>query len=398
MSSIGIQDLYEVLQKKGKGQDQAFVPVQKADPLPIDVLLYQEVKESHTREKISRLIKNMPCRLKSDSSDVWSNMVVNKDVTAVDLGPVRIVSLYPYIAQIYNTETKFLNILKKRPAFVATDYQIRIPEENIGTDQLNVFNVEGTLPAVQQSTLGERTNTVMALGQQIQVSFMAEEISAQSPYRRNEIQAQISKALIRLERTLNPLLLSAVENTNETLPNIPMLGGFVTRSTFNPIAVGGGNLTDALISQAVNAMAGVFGYDALGDVVALTNAAQIPVVRNLMINRYPGQQSMSKMQYDEVLVQRIEAQGIRAEDIQMIYEDNNGLTLPFIRETQLPAGTTILFRSSFPQLAKFRMGNKEGPFMAERPVTNLYHLDVLWDLVSLCDPLVQGRVLLTGHA
>jgi hypothetical protein len=397
MSQFGAEDLVSNLQNKSAG-NQALVPIQKADPQPIDVILYQECKDSQTREKVSRLLKNMPVRMNTDSSDAFSTMVVNKDVTGVDLGPVRIVSLYPYIAQIVNTEAKFLNILKKKPSFPATDYQIRIPEETIGNDQLSAFNVEGNLPAVQQSVLSERTNTLMAIGQQINVSFMAEELAAQSPYRRNELQAQIQKAMIRMERTMNPLLLSALENTDEALPNIPSLGGMVTRSTVGPIAVGGGNLTDALIAQAITQLAAFFGFDALNDVVALTNNTQIPVIRNLMINRYPGNEPLAKMGYDEVLVKRLAGLGLEPGDIQMIYEDNNGLAIPFIRDMQMPTGTTMFFRASLPQLAKFHMQGKPGSFLVERPVTNLYHLSVLFDLISLCDPLAQSRCLLTGHS
>lgn len=379
MSALaGLQDIVDYIQEKSA---KGAAPVEKTQK-PIEnwqEILYKEFPDSVKRDRLNRMFA---------ASGVY------KDVTSSDLGPVRIVSLYPIIAQIVNLETKFLNILKQKAPYRCTDFQTRIPEENIGSDQLQPFNMDGNLPPVTQSILSERTNTLTAIGQQISVSFMASELAAQSPYRRDELAAQLAKAMIRIDRTMNSLLLSSVEQTSEAVPNVPQLHGFVTASTANVQATGGSNLTDIFISTAVNQQAAYFGYDQLTDLVALTNNTQTSVVRNLMINRYPGNQPMSKLQYDTELAARVAKVGV---PVQMMYEDNNQVAIPFIREMQLPAGTTILFRSSLPSLGKFQMQGQFGGFVVERPITNLYRLDVCFDIFTLVDPLVVSRSLITGH-
>lgn len=381
MSALaGLHDVVDYIQGKAVNPDAQVEKKAPVEARPWELLLAEEFPDTVKRERFNRMM-------------VGSN--VYKNVTTGDLGPVRIVSLYPIIAQIVNLETKFLNILKKKSPYKCTDFQIRIPEENIGNDQLQPFNMDGNLPPVTQSVLTERTNTLSAIGQQIQISFMASEIAAQSPYRRDELAAQLAKAMVRIDRTMNAMLLNSVEQTSEALPNVPLLGGFTNRSTANLQAAGGSNLTDVFISTAINQMAASFGYDQLTDVVGLTNNTQISVIRNLMINRYPGNNPMTKLQYDTELARRCANVGV---EVQMVYEDNNTLAIPFVREMQLPAGTTLLFRNSLPQLGLFQMQNQFGPWVVERPITNLYRLDVAFNLFSLVDPLVVSRAMITGTA
>jgi len=344
-----------------------------------DEILTDSIPDSVTRSKIDRLCK----------------AYAFKDVTSVDMGPVRISSLYPIIAQIINLEFKLLKMLSAKAPYRVTDYQTRIPEENIGNDQVPFFNVDSALPPVAQSILTERTNTLGAQGQQIQVSFMASELAAQSPYRRDELANQIAKAMVRINRSMNYQLWNAVESTGEAVGEVPQPGGFFTRSTANGQALGGSNLTDAFIANAVNNMAAYFGYDGLDDIVAFTDQAQISVVRNLMINRYPGNNPMAKLEYDNELVAKVKSMGLPA--IQMIYEDNNGLVIPFIRDTQMPAGSTLIFKGGLPTLGLFQLQGNFGPFVIERPITNLYKLDVCFQLWTLVDPLQVSRAPMTGH-
>jgi len=384
--SIILQDVIDQFKVNKTIDFAAPAPVEKTfgqEAMPIEVLLYKQYEDAAIRERVSR-----------------QHMRVAKDVLSVDQGPVRIVSLYPVIAQIFNEDVRFLNMLRTKPIFKCTDIQVRIPEEDIGSDQVNLFNMDGPLPAVQQSILSERTQTVMAFGQQVQISWLAEELAAQSPYRRNEVAAQLQKAALRLERTLNPLLLSGTEQTSESVPNIPRAGGFVTRSTYAPILMGGSNFTPAFVAQAINNLAAVFGYNNLTDVVALTNNAQLSVIRDLMINRYPGNNPMVKLEYDSVLYKRLQALGLTSEatlDGIQIYEDNSGKVIPFIREPQLPAGTTVFFRYSQPRLGGMQLGSGFGPWVVDRPITNLYDLKVMWDMKTVIDPLVSSRVVASGH-
>ena len=374
----GITDLVDFIQGKAVNVET----IEKATPeyKPWAQILAEEIPDTSKRARIDNLLVKAG---------------VYKDVTSVDLGPVRISSLYPIIAQIVNLEFKLLRMLNARTPLRVTDYQTRIPEETIGTDIIPFFNLDANLPPVYQSILSERTNTLGAVGQQIQVSFMASELAAQSPYRRDELANQIAKAMTRINRSLNLYLWNNVEQTGEQVGQVPQFGGFFQRSNTNVQATGGSNLTDAFIANAINQMAAVFGYDGLEDVVGFTNNTQISVIRSLMINRYPGNNPMAKMEYDQELKDRVTAMGLPT--VQMIYEDSNALVIPFIRDMQMPANSTLLFKGMLPVLGKFQLQGSFGPFVIERPITNLYKLDVAFDICTLVDPLQVSRASITGH-
>lgn len=388
MSLVGLQDFLTSL-KSGNGAADALF---KRDPaqaefIPLNEMIAKQCENDST--KIEAMRRHL------EIAGIF------KDVVSVDTGPVRVQSLYPIIAQIYNEDVRFLNMLKVKPLFKCTDTQVRIVEETINGDQLNLFNPDGQLPAVQQAYLYQRTNTVMTLGQQIQISWQAQELAAMSPYKRNEMVDQLAKAALRFERTLNPLLLSGTEQTSESVPNIPRTGGFVTRSTSNAIAMAGSNFTDAFVSQGVDALAATFGYERLNDIVVLTNNAQLNSIRNLMNLRYPGNNAMTKLEYDSVLYRRLSVLGLTNEatmDGIQIYETaDSGKIIPFIREPQLPAGTSIMFLLSQPQLGAFYWFGQEGPNVVERPITALYDLKVMFGSRAMIDPLVLSRVVFSGH-
>ena len=320
---------------------------------------------------------------------------VFKTVGTVDINAVRITSLYPLISQSRNRETKFLNMLEASGPIRVRDYQVRIPEEDIGSDTVQLFNMDttSTLDAAQ-SVLSSRTNTLTAIGNSINITFMASALSEQGPYTRDEANAQLDMQNTRMRRRMNALLLANTEQVSEALPNVPQLGGFITRSTANNQAVGGGNLTDALISGRTNAIAGTFGFDDI-ELVGITNAAQIAVIRDLMINRYPGTDPMSKFNYDSVLARRLASVGV---EVQMVYEDDHGKVIPFIRDTQDSSGTTVIFDPNRPKLGLFQMMGAFGPWTLERPNTSLAQLLYIWNLFTLIDPTINSRSLLTGHS
>lgn len=357
---------------------------------PFESIIYDAVKgDSEKHMQLKSLIWNSGA----------FGAPTNKDITSVDVGPVRVSSMYPIIAQIVNLEFKLLRLLASKQPYRCIDIDVRIPEEDIGNDILSFFNVDGQLPAVSQSILKERYTNLGAIGQQIQSSFLASELAAQSPYRRDELAAQMQKAFIRINRSMNKYLWSTASvggaNTDEQVPGVPVPGGLYDRSTANVAATGGSNLTDAFISGRIDAMASSFGYDGLEDIVGFTNNTQVSVIRNLMINRYPGNDPMKKMEYDNELMSRVKDLG--QQSVQMVYEDNNGLVIPFIRDMQMPSGVTMLFKAALLQLGLFQLQGQFGPWMIERPITTLYRLYVAFQMFTLIDPLVVSRSALTGH-
>ena len=375
-----VQDLIDVIAKDANPK----AVVKDAAPNPNrelrswDLILHQNIPDSVMRDRMEKMF-------------AVSGMA--KSLLTPDLGAIRIPSLYPVIQQIYNPETKFLNMLNMKPVYKMTDTTVKIVEESIGGDSLAPFNMEGALPGMVQSILSERENTLTCLGQVIQLSWLAEAIAAQSPYQRQEYQKQLQLALVRIFRSKNALLLNSVRQTSEVLPMVPQLGGFTNRSTNGTQAITG-NLTDVYLANAVNSIAAYYGYDELNDLVGFTNNVQISVIRNLMINRYPGNEPMAKMAYDTELQRKAEKVGV---PFQMLYEDNNGVSIGFIREMQMPAGSTILFRAGLPQLCGFQFDGQFGPHIVERPITQLFRLEVVFDLFSLADPVVVSRAQVTGH-
>lgn len=379
---MDLQDLVDYYQQGKSGNTEA-QPIVKSPPVeakPFDLILAESFATSKEREDFKKFL---------GQSGIY------KDLNTTDLGPVRITSLYDPISKIVNPETKFYNVLDAKPMEQVTDYQVRIVEEDINNYNVTDFNMDGTLPAINQSVLSQRSNTLQAKGQGIAISWMEQELAAQGPYKRQEYATQLAFAALRMQKAWSSTFLSNTEQTSESVPNIPSLGGFMTRSVQNVIPCAAGNLTDALIAQMINQLAVPFGYDAVSsDIVVFTNAAQIPIIRNLMINRYPGTDPMSKLQYDSVLKGRMAALGL---EIQAIYEDNNGVVVPFVRDLQLPANTSLAFRTSYPRMGGFKFAGKFGPHVVSRQVGTFYDLSYMFDLRALIDPLVASRGTWTNH-
>lgn len=379
---MDLQDLMDYFQTdKSAGNAEAVEPIKKAEPKPFDLIIAEAFATNKERSAFKSFLGE----------------TLYKDLNSTDIGPVRMQSLAGGVGtMISNPETKFLQILEKNGIEQVTDYQFRIVEEDINNYNVSDINMDGSTPAVNQSVLSQRSNTLMAKGHGVAISWMEQELAAQGPYKRKELNQQLAAAMLRLRKNWSATMLSSVEQTSEQVPNIPTLGGFITRSIQNVVPAGGGNLTDALIAQVTNAMAVPYGYDAVAsDIVAFTNAAQIPVIRNLMINRYPGTDPMTKLAYDNVLKARMAAVGL---DVQMVYEDNNGIVIPFVRDLQLPAGTTLFFRMSFPKIAGFKFNGQYGPFVVSREVGTFYDLRYVLDLKSVFDPYVNTRSTITNHA
>lgn len=379
MSAAPLKDVIDQITDQKSGQDAA--PIQKDNKYRPFIDLMNEVQPDLTKQaQIMRLL-------------VGSGAFTGKDVTSVDVGPVRVESLYPVIAKIINQEHKLATMLMNRPSVRVTDYDVRIPEENVGDAILPFFNVDGDLPATVETVLSERHNTLGAFGQQIKLSFMADALAMQSPYNRNEFQAQVSGAMNRVNRSLNQYLWANTEQTGEAIGQTPQPGGFYTRSTSNTVSAGSANLTDALIKGRVDALAASFGYDGLPDLVGFCHSSQIPILRNLMITRYPGTDPMSKLEYDNVLKARADAYGLT---INAIYEDDNGMVIPFFRDEQMPANLAMIFRADLPQLGLFELNGQLGPHLIERPIATLYRSYVLFMLYTLIDPLVVSRSSITS--
>jgi hypothetical protein len=343
------------------------------------------------------------CDGKMDQAEKLAEMIAKsgifvgayKDVTSTSVGPVRIDSLFPAIALIENRDHPFLNGLRSKPRFRCTDYNVRIPEEDAGTEILNWFNLDGSMPAVVQATLDARYNTVGALGQSLKVSWMAQELAMQGPYNRNEDADQLARALNRIDRSLNQYMWANTRVNNEVVPNVPQPGGFYTRSTANVSAITG-NLTDAIITGMVDQIANYFGYQNLNDLVMMVPRAQLPVIRNLLINRFPGTTALTQMEFTNMINRDSSDYGFKGYPVNFFYQDNNGINLPIFVDDQAPSQVAELFRASYPQLGGFEFRGQYGPHLVQLPIALFTSYVVVFDLVTLIDPLVVSRSVRTG--
>ncbi len=319
-----------------------------------------------------------------------------KGVVTTDIGPVRIDSLFPGIALIENRDTPFLNGLESRPAYKATDYSIRIVEEDAGTDILPFFNMDGSMPSAYYATLDARYNTMGFLGQSLQVSWLTQELGLQSPYNRNEDADQVMRAMNRIRRSKNQYLWANTRQTNEAVPSIPQPGGFVTRSTANVSAITG-NLTDAIITGMVNQLATYFGYSQLqGRLVLQVPRAQLPVIRNLLITRFPGTNAITNLEFTNLLKGQASDYNFKGYPVNMVYQDDNGMVIPIFVDDQAPANTAIMWIADYPVLASLSFKGSTGPHLVQLPIASFTSYVVVFDGFSLVDPLVSSRSVRTG--
>ena len=183
-----------------------------------------------------------------------------KSVGTTDIAALRLVSMSDRVAVRRNEETKWLNFLESKDSQPAiTDYQYRIKERDIVTDVAPVVNVDGGAFPFIQSVYNQRYNTLTAVGNYLKVSFMASSIAEQQADV-NVLEEQIDDEIVRIRRTFSTLLMSSTETVSEVSTQTPQMGGFLTRSTMNPLNAGGSNLSNTLLQTAVNTIGTQLGF------------------------------------------------------------------------------------------------------------------------------------------
>lgn len=320
-----------------------------------------------------------------------------KALGTVDIAALRLVSLSDRVVVKRNEETQFLNFLESKDSMPPIlDYQYRIKERDILTDNATLVNIDSTslppFPTIQ-SAYNQRYNTLTTVGNTLKVSFMASAIAEQQSDV-NILEEQIDDQIVRIRRTFNRILLSNTEQVAEAPGVVPQLGGFVTRSTLNTLNAGGSNLTNTLIQTATNTIGTQLGY--AHQFMIWGTPGQEPVVRDLMINRFPGQNSEAFYQsLDRLRRMQMETYQVKT---QTVYQAYPGGAMPFVYDTQMPANTALLFVGEFPRLARFKMDGQVGPFVLARPEQTLYELVAVFDICTLDDPLQVSRVQITNLA
>ena len=318
-----------------------------------------------------------------------------KSVGTTDIAALRLVSMSDRVAVRRNEETKWLNFLESKDSQPAiTDYQYRIKERDIVTDVAPVVNVDGGAFPFIQSVYNQRYNTLTAVGNYLKVSFMASSIAEQQADV-NVLEEQIDDEIVRIRRTFSTLLMSSTETVSEVSTQTPQMGGFLTRSTMNPLNAGGSNLSNTLLQTAVNTIGTQLGFTGHQYMLWCT-PGQLPIVRDLMINRFPGQTSTAF--YDQLsmgLRNMIKSYNV---PVQVVWEAYPGGFIPIVFDQQMAANTALLFATEYPRVARFKLDGQVGPYVLARPEQTLYEVVACFDIKTLDDPMQISRVKITNLA
>jgi len=330
---------------------------------------------------------------------VRSILPMAKQIGTTDIAALRLVTLADRVAHQANAECRFLDFMNARNGSVnLTDYQYRIIESAIGTQTTDLINLDSlTLPAVLQSNYTQRYNTATATGNTIRITMMAQNIAGMqgNAGESNLFERQLDDMIIRINRKKNQTLLSNTEVVSEAAGQVPQLGGFITRSTNAPISASNGNFTNALLQQGLDQIAALYG--SMEQCALFVTKGQLAVIRDLMINRFPGETSATHLEYMRQLYGEVKADA-KGLQTSVIYQPYPGVALPVYYDQDLPSGQAILFKSEFPQLASMKWNGQSGPVMMARPEVSLADVAIVFDLFSLSDPLVNSRVAYTALA
>lgn len=321
-------------------------------------------------------------------------------VNSYDLSGIRLTSIADVQPELLNRTTVFHDIIDQNGVLPVTDFQVMWPELYAGDDAVEFFNLNGANPGEAEMDRGVMTNTMGALGNKLSIPWITEELAAQSPRRPFAERAnQIRMQLGRMRRFANQKLLANTEVTAETAAFFPQWGGFATRSTANGLVLGvAGNLTNAIIQGRVDAIANNASNNGLGrtvPLVALCGGAQIAVIRDLMIARFPGENSQSYLATQSQMMATLPGVKLPS-DMVRAYQPDPGRAVLFVEEPQLTSGQCILFDPSEPRLGQMSINSKFGPWVVERPVPELSTLLVIFDFKTLIDPLTASRSLISN--
>lgn len=372
---LSSMDLLDQLKSKKAGQAPAQKRVHKRESF---LKVLDEIKDFQVRTALENIAK--------------------KELQSPDLASLRLVSLASRAAELRNEMTIFLNILESNAYERVTDFQVRFRERRIGQDAAVMFNPNGSLPAEALMNRPMRTNTLGFIGNTLKIRFIAQELGQQSPVQATDPRAEeIDFELTRIRRGMNSKLLSNTEVTAENAGFVPQPGGFITRSTSYGVATSG-DATNTLIQGRVNAIANVSNPEGLGyrSLVAMGGGpTQLQKVRDLMIARYPGENSEAYFASTAEIRRRLANVNV-PEDQMVPYLPMPGRPILFVYEPQMDTDKIIFFDPMQPQLGKFQMFGGLGPWILERPTADILYLLLVFDSFTLLDHLIESRAVVSG--
>jgi hypothetical protein len=381
--TIGTQDLVEQIAAR-KSARSVQRPTAEFAPMNLEKALYTGIENSSVRED---LIQN-----------------ITKDLKSTDISSLRLVSLADKMAELRNQQTVFLNVLEANPVQRVTDFQVRFRERRLGQNVASFFNINADAFAPEAvSNRPQRTNTLGFLGNALNIRIISQELGAQSPVQPVDlVQEEIEFEITRIRRAMNAALLVNQEVVSEATSATPQPGGFVNRSTLYNLALSTpSDFTNAIIQGRQDAIANAGNPEGVTynvPLICLCPLGQISKIRDLMISRYPGENSQSALETQADMRARFAQVGIAPAQMKS-YQPDPGQSILFIAEAQLQVvqpGTAIFFDPTQPQLGKFMINGTYGPWAIERPTAALTTLLYTFDGMTLLDHLTETRSVVTG--
>jgi hypothetical protein len=326
---------------------------------------------------------------------------IMKSLGTVDLSALRLVSVSDRTAVKRNDDTRFLNWLEARGNFpTIRDYQFRIKERDaLSGTPAPVFNLDdaSALPAVHQSTWSARYNTLTTLGFRTSQSMLSQDMVAQQG-QDDVAEAEMQDVASLIRRGENSILISNTEVTSEAVGQIPQLGGFVTRSTANAQAAGAAPLTEAMLQDAIEDILETHGYDKqLG---IMCNPQYVAEIDDFMINKYPGTDPMTHFERQSAMLAK--AMVDASVPYGTVYMDRRAKPVPVFHDPMMAAGSLIVFimndNQLTPRLAEYKFQGQGGIHALVLPTASAHEVALLFSIITLDDPMVSGRVRITGLA
>ena len=367
----GIQDVMDSMRK----QSGASVPSGKkvTEPVNLAKALYEGVENETNRNIMLGMI--------------------NKTIGSQDLNAFRVVSLYDQMGVLANNQTLFLNMLEQKPVVRVRDFQVQFIEDRQGSDTADWVNMlSESFPSPTQGNYPVRTNTLGFFGTSVKAFMIAQELGQQSQVMPgfDAVAREVTKAVRRLRWHLEGNLLSNSEVTIENGNVATEFGGFLTRSTLYNTSTAG-DLTNALIQSRIDAIANDQSLEGLNydvPLFAFCPSDQLAKVRDLMISRYPGENSATNMVLQNELLRGMADKNLAPNQV-VGYQPLPGTPVGFMYNPRMPSGTVLFFDPTQPKLGKMQMMGQFGPWLIDKTPsqTALVQLEYVLDCATLIDPL-----------
>lgn len=227
-----------------------------------------------------------------------------------------------------------------------------------GENTAEAWNIEDALPSEALSIRPSRNNTLTCIGNRIAVSLMVQEM-ANTQRNIDVLAREIDLEITRIRRKMNSMLIANTECKIEQAGSTPQLSGFLTRSTAYTVDCSGSDLTRSLIQTQIDSIANNADPQGMGynvPLIAFTNARQLQVLRDIIISEYNGIDPMSRVAFEQELKGRLAEFRV---PVQMVFEPMPGPVIPFVLESLLPSGMTIILDANQPRLVKMNLGDRK---------------------------------------